>query len=41
VILGDWLENFTYGILEDGRFRLLRRRPGSDPAADPEIPIED
>lgn len=40
LILGDWLENFTYGVLQEGRFRLLRRRPGFEIGADLEVPPE-
>ncbi len=26
IILGDWIENFTYALFEEGRFTLLRER---------------
>jgi UDP-2,3-diacylglucosamine hydrolase len=29
--IGDWMKNFTYGILENGAFSLLKYRPGQSP----------
>jgi UDP-2,3-diacylglucosamine hydrolase len=38
LILGDWIESMTYAVLEDGRFRLCRFRPGTDPEV---VAVED
>jgi UDP-2,3-diacylglucosamine hydrolase len=40
LVIGDWLENFTYVVLEEGRFRLRRRRPGGGLDADATIAVE-
>lgn len=28
LVIGDWIENFTYLVLDGGRFSLMRHRPG-------------
>jgi len=39
VILGDWVTNFTYGVLEGGKISLRRFKPGGSPAeiVEPEL----
>lgn len=41
LILGDWIEHFTYAQLEGGQFRLLRDRPGEPPEEIPARPWPD
>jgi len=31
LIIGDWITNFTYVVLEEGQFSLRRYRPGAEP----------
>jgi UDP-2,3-diacylglucosamine pyrophosphatase LpxH len=41
LVIGDWLENFTYVVLEEGRFRLHRHQRGGGLGRDPEIASEE
>ena len=38
LILGDWIDNFTYAVLEDGRFSLRRFHHDREPE---NLPVED
>ncbi len=37
LIVGDWIENFTYATIEEGRLALFRHRPGEEPER---LPVE-
>jgi UDP-2,3-diacylglucosamine hydrolase len=38
LIVGDWIDSFTYVTLREGRFRLERHRPGREPETIPPQP---
>jgi len=38
VIIGDWLDNFTYAEMENGRFRLMKWNPDGEPTRVAEEP---
>jgi UDP-2,3-diacylglucosamine hydrolase len=38
LVLGDWLENFTYGVFQEGTVRLLRWMPSGQPETIPPQP---
>lgn len=43
LVIGDWLDHFTYVLMEEGRMRLMRWNPGGEPeqiATDPPPEIE-
>jgi UDP-2,3-diacylglucosamine hydrolase len=43
LVIGDWLDHYTYVLMEEGQFRLMRRNPGKEPqviATEPPPEIE-